>query len=282
MNQPSDLAPRESLEQAQKMTDPAIEVAFSGFEQNRIRVPVVENLTDEELRELNALLPWKCFVADSHGRRFGLPASATKRNAPSVIPDHRIVALDKRFGLSDLTVLEIGCFEGVHTVALAGFAKHVKGCDSRIVNVAKTAVRCAMFQVPVTLFVWDVEKPIPASQDASCDILHHVGVLYHLVDPVSHLRMIAPHVRRAIMLDTHYAVPEKATQSYAIGGRSYSFFSFREGGLADPFSGMYPTARWLTLADLIGLLKELGFTTVDLVNDRLERNGPRCLIVAER
>lgn len=274
--------PRDKSGVTQRMTDPVTDIPFAGFDQNRVRVPVVENLTDEELQELNGLLPWKCFLADSRGRRFGQAASATKRAVPLEMPDHRIVMLNQRFDLSDLTVLEIGCFEGIHTTALAGFAIYVKACDSRIVNVAKTAVRCAMFQVPVTLFVWDVEKPIPAGQDPSCDILHHVGVLYHLADPVSHLRMIAPYVRRGIMLDTHYAVPEKATQSYTVGGHTYSFYSFREGGLADPFSGMYPTARWLMLTDLIGLLKELGFATVDLVNDRLERNGPRCLIVAER
>lgn len=264
------------------MTDPTVQLPLTGFDRGRVRVPVVENLSDDELQELNALLPWKCFVVDSEGRRFGQPASATKRNGPSTIPDRRIVMLNERFNLKELTVLELGCFEGIHTTALAGFARHVTACDSRVANVAKTAVRCAMFQVPVILFVWDVEKPLPPGQDANCDVLHHVGVLYHLLDPVSHLRMISPYVRRGIMLDTHYATPESATESYEVDGRTYAYRRYREGGLADPFSGMYPAARWLLLADLVALLKELGFPIVDVVEDRQERNGPRCLIVAER
>jgi tRNA (mo5U34)-methyltransferase len=242
----------------------------------------VDGLSDAELEELNAMLPWKAFVADGKGRRFGLPASATKRANPNRVPDRRIVALHERINLSSLTVLEMGCFEGIHTVALARLAHHVKACDSRIANVVKAAVRCAMFQVRPTLFVWDVEKPLPAGQDASCDVLHHVGVLYHLLDPVAHLEMIAPHVRRAILLDTHYAKPEGATETYTVNGQAYPYRSFREGGLADMFSGMYGSARWLVLSDLIGLLKKLGFSKVDVVDDREERNGPRCTILAER
>jgi len=46
----------------------------------------------------------------------------------------------------------------VHTVALARYAHKIKACDSRVVNLAKTAVRCAMFQVAPLLFQWDVEQ----------------------------------------------------------------------------------------------------------------------------
>ena len=264
------------------MSEPTPELPLRGFEKARIPIPVVDDLTDEDLEALNSLLPWKCFVTDRHGRRFGQRTSPTKRATPHHLPDRRIVALGKRFDLTGLTVLEIGCFEGVHTTALALVARHVKACDGRIVNVVKTAVRCAMYQVTPTLFVWDVEKPIPASQDPDCDILHHVGVLYHLLDPVGHLHRIAPHVRRAIMLDTHYADPEKATEFYTAGDTSYRYQNYGEGGLADPFSGMYQTARWLLLPDLVRLLEQLGFSKVDIIEERQERNGPRCLIVAER
>jgi tRNA (mo5U34)-methyltransferase len=255
---------------------------LQGFDENRISIPVVEALSDEDLQELNAMLPWACFVVDSRGRRFGKPMSATKRNVPQAVPDRRIVALNERVPLKDLTVLEIGCFEGVHTAGLTQFAKHVKACDSRISNVVKTIVRCGMFQILPTVFVWDVEQPAPAGQDVSCDVLHHVGVLYHLRDPVAHLKSLLPQVSRAVMLDTHYARPEEATSQYTAAGRQYRYKNFVEGGRAEPFSGMYDTAKWLLLDDLIGLLREGGFSRVDVVEDRAERNGARILIMAER
>jgi len=259
-----------------------LEFPLHGFDENRVAIPVVDTLSDEDLAELNAMLPWACFVVDSHGRRFGKPMSATKRNVPQEIPDRRIVMLDKRFGLKDLTVLEIGCFEGVHTAGLVQFAKHVKACDSRIANVVKTIVRCGMFQILPSIFVWDVEQPAPAGQDISCDILHHVGVLYHLKDPVKHLQEILPQVSRGVMLDTHYAKPEDAKAKYTVGGREYRYRHFVENGRAEPFSGMYDSAKWLLLDDLVDLLKQHGFAKVDVVEDRAERNGARTLIMAER
>lgn len=255
---------------------------LSGFEENRISIPVVEAISDQDLALLNEMLPWACFVVDSKGRRFGKPMSATKRNQPQTIPDRRIAALNARVPMKDLTVLEIGCFEGIHTVGLAQFAKHVKACDSRIENVVKTVVRCAMFQVMPSVFCWDVEQVPPQGQDISCDVLHHVGVLYHLRDPVAHMRAILPKVSRAVMLDTHYAKPQDVTHSYAVAGREYRYKHFGEGGRAEPFSGMYDCAKWLLLEDLVGLCRESGFSKVDVIEDRDERNGPRVLLMAER
>lgn len=266
------------------MSIEATETEFprDGFLENRVVVPVVETLSDADLAELNELLPWACFIVDSRGRRFGRPMSPTKRNLPQQVPDRRIRMLDERFGLKGQTVLEVGCFEGVHTAGLAMFAGHVKACDSRISNVVKTIVRCGMFQIMPTVFVWDVEQTAPPGQDITCDILHHVGVLYHLRDPVAHLKAVAPYVRRGIMLDTHYAREEDATEAYNVDGRDYRYKNFREGGRAEPFSGMYDSAKWLLLDDLRLLLKSLGFSKVEVVEDRAERNGPRVLLFAER
>lgn len=242
----------------------------------------VDHLSDEDLNALNALLPWNCFVADGHGRRFGGRASRTKRNNPQDIPDRRILWLNSRLPLKDLTVLEVGCFEGIHTVALCRFAAAVKACDGRVVNVAKTAVRSAMFNVHPELVVWNVETPVPPSFDPSCDILHHVGVLYHLEDPVRHLERVALYARVGILLDTHYATDEEAVDAYTAGNREYRFKRYLEGGKADPFSGMHSFARWLRLGDIVSLLGRLGFSKAEVVEVRQERNGPRCLIFAMR
>jgi tRNA (mo5U34)-methyltransferase len=130
--------------------------------------------------------------------------------------------------------------------------------------------------------MWNIEESTPGSQDINCDVLHHVGVLYHLLDPVSHLIEIAGAVRRGIMLDTHYARAEEATSSYEIRGRSYAVKEYRESGYVDVFSGMYPMSRWLTLDDLSNILKEAGFAHVEIAQRRDERNGARALIFAER
>jgi hypothetical protein len=43
-------------------------------------------------------------------------------------------------------------------------------------------------------------------------VLHHVGVLYHLTDPVDHLYRFCDLTRRAVMLDTHVAPASEALE----------------------------------------------------------------------
>lgn len=253
-----------------------------GFTLRRTAIPGIEALDDAKLEELNGLLPWKAYVVDSVGRRFGNQASSTKRNRPGLVPDHRIALLNERVPLAGKSVLEIGCFEGIHTAALARYGAEVWACDARIVNVAKSAVRCAFFQVNARFFVWDAENPLPESQARDWDVLHHIGVLYHLLDPVGHLQHIAPRIRRAILMDTHIADPDGALASDSRNGFGYRYQEKRERGYVNVFSGTMPMARWLHPGDLTALLESLGFANVERIELRHERNGLRVFLIAMR
>jgi hypothetical protein len=255
---------------------------FDGFTENVVQTKYVDFLSDEELRELNGLLRWNCFTVDSKGRRFGRRAWPGKREKPQPVPDQRIVRLNELFQLRGKDVLEFGCFEGVHTVGLSMFAGRVVAVDSRIENVVKTIVRSALFGYSPTVFKCDLEKPGDFARLPQADVLHHVGVLYHLVDPVSHLLDLGRYVRQGIMLDTHFARPEKVDRAYVIRGRSVQYRHSDEGGKSEVFSGMGSHAKWLTLDTILSLLSETGFTAIDHVEEHEERNGPRLLLFARR
>jgi 2-polyprenyl-3-methyl-5-hydroxy-6-metoxy-1,4-benzoquinol methylase len=252
------------------------------YDDGRVETPFVDSLADAELEQLNELLSWHCFTVDSHGRPFGRPAWSGKRADPQLIPDPRIERFHERFDLSGRHVLEVGCFEGVHTVALCNWAARVTAIDARVENVVKTVVRCAFFGVSPTVFTCDVERPADREELLKADFCHHVGVLYHLADPVAHLRRLGEWVGAGLMLDTHYARDEEATETYESSGGSYRFRAYRESGRADVFSGMQSQSRWLTLEDLIGVLSGAGFDAVDVAERRQERNGDRALIFASK
>jgi tRNA (mo5U34)-methyltransferase len=250
--------------------------------QGRVATPRVDVLSDEELQILNDLLPWQCFTLDLKGRRLGKAASATKREIPQEIPDHRIEELNRRVPLAGRHVLEVGCFEGVHTVALAAYGAKVTAVDSRIENLVKTMTRLWAFGYQADVFRCDVEAAEDFARVPEVDITHHVGVLYHLVDPVGHLRAMLARTRNAIMLDTHVAREGQADASYDVQGRSYPYWRFRETGRAAAFAGMYDHAKWLPLETLRELLQEGGFAYIDVAEVRDERNGARALIYATR
>lgn len=84
------------------------------------------------------------------------------------------------------------------------------------------------------------------------------------------------------MLDTHYARDDEATESYQVGGVSYRYKHYREGGREEAFAGMYDHAKWLPLETLVSILKANGFSNVDVAELRDERNGARALIFADR
>jgi 2-polyprenyl-3-methyl-5-hydroxy-6-metoxy-1,4-benzoquinol methylase len=255
---------------------------LAGFDTNRVATPHVDNLSDEDLTTLNRMLEWRCFTVDAKGRRFGRRAWEGKREVPQAVPDPRIAQMNDRFGLEGKAVLEVGCFEGVHTVGLALLGAHVVAVDSRIENVVKSSVRAQFFGQPATIFKCDLEQAADWLLLPQVDLLHHVGVLYHLKDPVTHLLKLGALVRDGIMLDTHFSAPEDARDSYVVDGRSVPYMRFREGGRADAFSGMYDHAKWLTLDTIRELLGEAGFGSVEIVEERPERNGSRVLLFAAR
>jgi tRNA (mo5U34)-methyltransferase len=251
------------------------------YETGRTPTPGIDVLDDEDLEMLNELLPWHCFTVDRHGRPFGRPAWEGKRTEPEQIPDRRIPLFDERFGLAGKDVLELGCFEGIHTTALCERAGRVIAVDGRIENVVKTMVRCAFFGQHPEVFVCDLEDPQVAPERLEADLCSHIGVLYHLSDPVGHLHQLAGWVREGLMLDTHVAREAELTGEYEARGRSYRYRHWNEER-TDPFSGMRSHAKWLLLDDLKAVLGDAGFASVDVVEQRDERNGARVLVFATK
>lgn len=260
----------------------ASDIPVKGFLDHRYETKFVDALNDDDLSRLNALLPWHAFTVDAHGRRFGNTAWEGKRDHPEIIPDRRVLLLHERIRLSDEHVLEVGCFEGIHTIALSEYARKVTAIDVRIENVVKTIVRCAMFGYHPTVFKCNIEERPLEVESLRCDIAFHVGVLYHLEDPVGHLVDLVNYTKKGVLLDTHYAQDDEATEHYEVGGTMFRYKKYQEFGYADPFSGIYDHAKWLRLDDITMLLRRVGFGNIDFVETRQERNGPRVLLIATR
>lgn len=258
------------------------ELPEKGFLSNNITSGQIEFLEDEDLARLNKMLPWMCFTADSKGRRFGNTAWKGKRDTPQEIPDIRITRLDSLFNLSNKSVLEFGCFEGIHTIALAQRAEKVYAIDSRIENVVKTIVRTNLFGYTPIVSVCDLEKEEDVRRLPEVDIIHHVGVLYHLKNPVTHLIKLGEVARLGVLLDTHYATDNMANKTLELGGYEYRYHSYKEKGRDEVFSGMYDHAKWLLLDDIKKILTDIGFSDISIYKDEQQRNGPRVTLYASR
>jgi SAM-dependent methyltransferase len=235
-------------------------------------------LDDRALQEFNDMLPWFAGMALPDGRVLGkVGTRENKRDVLETVPDKRIVRLNAEVGLAGKSVLELGCFEGLHTLGLRMFSSDVTAVDIRAVNVLKTLARLSAFGTSANVFQFDVETIDANFPDY--DVIFHCGVLYHLEDPVAHLLRLLPHCR-AMYLDTHVA-PPGANDTLVSTGETYQGHRFVEGGWADPFSGRAPEAFWLLQSDIITLFERHGFATT-VWSERAERNGPRIGLLAIR
>lgn len=154
--------------------------SFSGYRKHRSNSGIVESIIDKDLKLLNKMLPWTCFTVDLHGRRFGNIAWNGKRDKAQKIPDSRIVQMDKRFSLHGKSILEVGCYEGVHTIGLAQYSNDIYAIDSRIENVIKTIVRTNLFGFNPKVSVCNLDNNDDCNKLPTVDLVHHVGVLYPL------------------------------------------------------------------------------------------------------
>jgi SAM-dependent methyltransferase len=233
---------------------------------------------DSIITEINELLDWRAAAPLPDGRILGL-ISEGKREAVNRIPDKRITLLNTLIPLADRSVLEIGCFEGIHTMGLLQYTDQVTALDLRPVNVIKTLTRLSLSGRSAAVFQGNCEELDESF--GNFDVVFHFGVLYHLMSPVQHLKAIG-RFADTIYLDTHISSTPKATENVVIDGENYQYAMVDEAGWLDPFSGADPTSIHLTFDSLKKALVKAGFTNTALLNFREERNGPRLLIFASR
>lgn len=238
------------------------------------------SVTDEDLDEVNNMLDWHAGTLLPDGRLLGrLERTPGKRTRPDTVPDERIILLNRRVPLRGRSVLEIGCFEGIHTLGLCQFSDDVTAVDVRPSNVIKTMARLSWHGTHAKVFLADAEEIDETFGDF--DVVFHIGVLYHLMHPVAHLEALAK-MTGHLFLDTHVAaldgdILEVETDGLVVRG-SYR----REGGWSDPFSGKDERSLHLTLDSLEAVLDQAGFIYRNLIEQRDERHGPRVLIHASK
>jgi len=236
------------------------------------------NFTDAQLNELQRLLSWNDGSRLPDGRILG----RGRKGGPVHTMDQRIRILIERLQPTQKHILELGSCEGVHTVQLAAHCRRIVGVEARPSNVLCSLVRLWAHGVTnATVVLRRVEEL--DEQFGRFDILCHIGVLYHLQNPVEHLFKIR-RLADTLFLDTHYwrdAPGRRADVSY--GGKRYAASLYRERrNRMDAFAGMDRDARWLERGALLSVLSDAGYTSIEIVDDRLECYGPRITIIATR
>jgi tRNA (mo5U34)-methyltransferase len=219
-------------------------------------------LSNEIISQANSLYDWQTKTVLPNGETLGANRPG-KRTKPSEIPDRRIKKLDEIIELKGKSVLELGCLEGAHTLGLLNYTNDVTAIDCRLVNVAKTLLKVSLFNKSAKVLCCNADELTVA--DGKFDVVFHCGVLYHLENPVSHMKNLAD-MTDCMLLDTHIVRGNNA-ECEGYGGKRV-----HEGkGI---FAGRGGHAHWLQLDELKRLCSDLNFEINEL-EYREERNGHR-------
>jgi len=174
-------------------------------------------------------------------------------------------------------ILELGCLEGGHTMALARQVgvKRIVGVDARSSNLKKAAfVREVLGLSNIEFQVANLEMvalPIFGKFDA----IFCSGLLYHLPEPWKLISQF-PQVSGNLFVWTHYADDQQAKEVR----NGYTGKSYQEAGTSDPLSGLSKVSFWPTLSSLIRMLTLSGYHTIHILeNNLIHPHGP-CVTLA--
>jgi Methyltransferase domain len=232
--------------------------------------------------------PWdfKSGMANRHWR----PETLGYTPHPRLGEDNKLKYLLYFLDVRGWRVLELGPWTGHHTVLLDKMgAREIVGIEGREDNLRVCNQIRDRYQLPAAFVLQDIEELAAGTAEPDFepgfDLVFCLGLFYHLADPKPVLewtRKMAPrlflgthHVETAAA--DHYKPPTFVDVTY----RGQPAKGFREKGLDDPLGGMRPQSTWLTEDHLIELLRDVGYSRIDVLGKDIESNHPHITILAE-
>lgn len=183
-----------------------------------------------------------------------------------------------RFVPEAATILELGSLEGAHSFILAQHpgVKRVVALEGREANLRKARFVQELLQVGNVEFAQTNLEHAELTSFGRFDAVFCSGLLYHLPKPWKLIEQL-PAVASRLFIWTQYAAE---TEAYDVGhglrGKIHG-----EGGSDEPLSGLSPTATWLTLDSLRGVLTASGYRKIEIIHyNTAHPNGPAVTIGA--
>lgn len=218
-----------------------------------------------------------------------IPITATESTlgpGPELIGENRrtvaIKSLIHRFfGERRVSVLDLGALEGGLTFEMAREGYDALGVEGREENFRKASLIARYYALPNLRFVLKDVKELTPERDGTFDVILCCGLLYHLDDPIAHLRQLVSLLNDdgMLFLDTHVA-PDADAAKYGTHEKSLSepvtihdhrheydgrwWSEPSEGDLKERMWSAVsnPRSLWLSRRSLIRALHHSGFAAI--------------------
>ena len=228
----------------------------------------------------------------------GVTAGHVNHFDPQVDPRVSWVQAQLPQGLTDMSVLELGPFEGYQTALLeqAG-ATSVLAVEGSQTAYLKCLIVKELLGLHASFLYGDALKFL-AETNNPYDIVWASGILYHQSDPIGLLEGIADHTDR-VFLHTHYFDPSIALPPIVANkmnpkgdvhltwrGRMIHLhcYDYADSTITNKFAGgPRQFALWMEKDDIEFILTTLGFSDITYgVVDERNPQGPAMFLLARR
>jgi hypothetical protein len=199
--------------------------------------------------------------------------------------DQRIKYIVYFLDLRQQRVLEIGPFEGHHSVILEKLGvRETISIESRDVNLEKCHRIKEKYRLEHTVFLKHDLERLYANREqpqfsGPFDLVFCLGVLYHVPDPVQALIWMRQQ-SKTLFLGTHVELKDDPGAVYAHRGKKYRG-QWRKEVLVNPIHGMSPQSFVPDERDLIEMLRVAGYSNISVLGRDLHNNRPHVTILAE-
>jgi hypothetical protein len=223
-----------------------------------------------------------------------MPSASSLTTAPGqagLFEDPRVTwAASRCGGVRGRRILELGPLEGGHSYMLeqAGAAE-VLAVEANVRSFLKCLCIKEIFGLSKVRFVLGDCMAFMEQSPGGWDMVFASGILYHMKEPARFLSLL-PRMAPRVFLWTHYfderiiratpALTHKfgAVEEGTVNGYRYQFVeqSYKEAlGWNGFCGGSAETSLWLTRSSILGLLRHLGYKTIDVSFETPDHpNGP--------
>lgn len=178
------------------------------------------------------------------------------------------------------SVLEVGCNEGFYSVRLDKLCAHVTALDIRPKNIIASLITNFIHETNVDFKLFDLNdfQHYPVKHD----IIYHCGVLYHIKNPIEHLRAVAEKCETLFLsnrcFSTEGSRPYLGTEEI----EGYTLHKVKEYKYSHVYGGVTEYSCWIDPKDMENILHYVGFSKVECIFNRVQNGYSRVVYVATK
>lgn len=191
--------------------------------------------------------------------------------------------------LQDMEVLELGPLEAGHTYRLEQLGAIVTAVEANCEAYLKCLLVKELLNLRNARFLLGDFSLFLEETDRNFDLIFASGVLYHMLDPLKLVELIAKRTGKCFVWShyydpDHYPGPKRTPRlvKHRLGNFTYHELEYPDMNYGKFWGGNKPVASWLSKDEMLNAFRLFGFDKVEVVQEHTDHPYGACMSFAAR